>query len=186
MWGGAPQEDGSEGDDASPASRVRQRYERLFQAREREHDSPRAAAAAAAEALAADTAARSAFQGAISSAFVPHLGCAVARRPGPPSPAYESFGWRIGALAGTQERSRHASCTGQQVCACGSREEAQAHNVGGQPAGSAHQLCCNDATQCWNPPSLQPGSPARELRQKQHITLNLGAAARTWRRRSAP
>ena len=97
VWGGAPQEDGSEGDDASPASRVRQRYERLFQAREREHDSPRAAAAAAAEALAADTAARSAFQGAISSAFVPHLGCAVACRPGPPSPAYESFGWRTGA-----------------------------------------------------------------------------------------
>ena len=76
MRGAGRQEDGSEGDDASPASRVRQRYERLFKAREREHDSPRAAAAAAAEALAADTAARSAFQGAISSAFVPHLGCA--------------------------------------------------------------------------------------------------------------
>ncbi|KAK9820837.1 hypothetical protein WJX81_002519 [Elliptochloris bilobata] len=74
----AAEEEGSEGDDASPASRVRQRYERLFKAREREHDSPRAAAAAAAEALAADTAARSAFQGAISSAFVPHLGVYVA------------------------------------------------------------------------------------------------------------
>lgn len=89
------QDEGSEGDDASPASRVRQRYERLFKAREHEDDSPRAAAAAASEALAADTAARTAFQGAISSAFVPHLGCARPP-PGAPLPALQSQGSEAG------------------------------------------------------------------------------------------
>lgn len=167
--GGARQEDGSEGDDASPASRVRQRYERLFQAREREHDSPRAAAATAAEALAADTAARSAFQGAISSAFVPHLGCAGARRPGLPGPACESFGWRARTLGSFPDTS---TCTGQQACMWQPWRSAGSQGWRAACWQRASVVHCADYTSlsAGSSPTLQPGSPARELRQKHHIS----------------
>jgi len=83
---------------------VRQRYERLFKAREREDDSPRAAAAAASEALAADTAARTAFQGAISAAFAPHLGRAPAARPRPLAHARRAAGASVTPQRGPLQR----------------------------------------------------------------------------------
>lgn len=71
--------EGYEGDDHSPASRVRQRYEKMFKEREErggmggldaEDEAARAAAAAR---DAANAAARTAFHGVISSVFTKHL-----------------------------------------------------------------------------------------------------------------
>ena len=67
-------EAGHEGDDSSPASRVRQRYERMF--RERDHAealSDDAARAADAAREAANAAARTAFHGSIATVFTQHL-----------------------------------------------------------------------------------------------------------------
>ncbi|CAL8463747.1 g3281 [Coccomyxa elongata] len=71
--------EGYEGDDHSPASRVRQRYEKMFKERE-EHGGmggldaeDEAARAAAAARDAANAAARTAFHGVISSVFTKHL-----------------------------------------------------------------------------------------------------------------
>jgi hypothetical protein len=67
-------EAGHEGDDSSPASRVRQRYERMF--RERDHAealSNEAARAADAAREAANAAARTAFHGSIATVFTKHL-----------------------------------------------------------------------------------------------------------------
>ncbi len=71
--------EGYEGDDHSPASRVRQRYERMFKEREAgggggdASSEDEAARAAAAARDAANAAARTAFHGAISSVFTKHL-----------------------------------------------------------------------------------------------------------------
>ena len=61
-------------DDASPASAVRQRYEKLFKERQRaaETGTPKGADAAAARAT-ANLQARMAFQGIISSVFMKFL-----------------------------------------------------------------------------------------------------------------
>lgn len=67
-------EAGHEGDDSSPASRVRQRYERIF--RERDHAealSDDAARAADAAREASNAAARTAFHGSIATVFTKHL-----------------------------------------------------------------------------------------------------------------
>ncbi|EIE27794.1 hypothetical protein COCSUDRAFT_26904 [Coccomyxa subellipsoidea C-169] len=71
--------EGYEGDDHSPASRVRQRYERMFKEREAgggggdASSEDEAARAAAAARDAANAGARTAFHGAISSVFTKHL-----------------------------------------------------------------------------------------------------------------
>ena len=67
-------EAGHEGDDSSPASRVRQRYERMF--RERDHTealSDEAVRAADVAREAANAAARAAFHGSIATVFTKHL-----------------------------------------------------------------------------------------------------------------
>jgi len=70
--------EGYEGDDHSPASRVRQRYEKMFKEREERGGGDaddEAARAAAAARDAANAAARTAFYGAISTVFTKHLRC---------------------------------------------------------------------------------------------------------------
>ena len=73
--------EGYEGDDHSPASRVRQRYEKMFKEREERGSTgsldaeDEAARAAAAARDAANAAARTAFHGVISSVFTKHLRC---------------------------------------------------------------------------------------------------------------
>ncbi|KAK9815375.1 hypothetical protein WJX72_002419 [[Myrmecia] bisecta] len=65
------------GDDARPASQVRQRYEKMFKERQREGEASSAPGtpsdAAAAAAAAASNEARTAFRGSISSIFSKHL-----------------------------------------------------------------------------------------------------------------
>lgn len=65
---------GHEADDNSPASRVRQRYERMFRDRDNaEMLSDDAARAADAAREAANAAARTAFHGSIATVFTKHL-----------------------------------------------------------------------------------------------------------------
>ena len=65
---------GHEADDNSPASRVRQRYERMFRDRDNaELLSDDAARAADAAREAANAAARTAFHGSIATVFTKHL-----------------------------------------------------------------------------------------------------------------
>ena len=67
-------EAGHEADDNSPASRVRQRYERMFKDRDNaEMMSDDAARAADAAREAANAAARTAFHGSIATVFTKHL-----------------------------------------------------------------------------------------------------------------
>ena len=67
-------EAGHEPDDNSPASRVRQRYERMFKDRDNaEMMSDEAARAADAARDAANAAARTAFHGSIATVFTKHL-----------------------------------------------------------------------------------------------------------------
>lgn len=66
--------DGMAADDASPASAVRERYERMFKEKQRGSKGAAAAGDPAAAALAAQgQAVRTAFQGSISSVFTKHL-----------------------------------------------------------------------------------------------------------------
>ncbi|DBA83910.1 hypothetical protein WJX77_004419 [Trebouxia sp. C0004] len=66
--------DGMAADDASPASAVRERYERMFKEKQRSGKGAAAAGDPAAAALAAQgQAVRTAFQGSISSVFTKHL-----------------------------------------------------------------------------------------------------------------
>jgi hypothetical protein len=66
--------DGMAADDASPASAVRERYERMFKEKQRGSKGSAAAGDPAATALAAQgQAVRTAFQGSISSVFTKHL-----------------------------------------------------------------------------------------------------------------
>ncbi|KAK9837632.1 hypothetical protein WJX74_001749 [Apatococcus lobatus] len=62
-----------EGDDNSPASRVRQRYERMFREKQRAGDDSLAGGGSHPPQAAAETAARTAFPGSVSSVFTPHL-----------------------------------------------------------------------------------------------------------------
>lgn len=67
-------EAGHEADDSSPASRVRQRYERMFREREgAEALTEEGARAAEAAREAANAAARTAFHGSIATVFTKHL-----------------------------------------------------------------------------------------------------------------
>ena len=71
-------EAGHEGDDSSPASKVRRRYERMFKDRDSAEAMSDEAAKAAADAReAANAAARTAFHGSIATVFTKHLrqGC---------------------------------------------------------------------------------------------------------------
>ena len=66
--------DGMAADDASPASAVRERYERMFKEKQRGSKVAAVAGDPAAAALAAQgQAVRTAFQGSISSVFTKHL-----------------------------------------------------------------------------------------------------------------
>jgi len=66
--------DGMAADDASPASAVRERYERMFKEKQRGSKGAAVAGDPAAAALAAQgQAVRTAFQGSISSVFTKHL-----------------------------------------------------------------------------------------------------------------
>ncbi len=66
--------DGMAADDASPASAVRERYERMFKEKQRGSKGAAVTGDPAAAALAAQgQAVRTAFQGSISSVFTKHL-----------------------------------------------------------------------------------------------------------------
>ena len=66
--------DGMAADDASPASAVRERYERMFREKQRNSKGASQPGDPAAAALAAQgQAVRTAFQGSISSVFTKHL-----------------------------------------------------------------------------------------------------------------
>ncbi|KAK9858463.1 hypothetical protein WJX84_000384 [Apatococcus fuscideae] len=62
-----------EGDDNSPASRVRQRYERMFREKQRVGEDSLAMGGSHPPQAASETAARTAFPGSVSSVFTPHL-----------------------------------------------------------------------------------------------------------------